>query len=267
MKWLAIFGFGFIATMCPAQSLPRGTEIRVMLLRQLNSGGSVLREEVPLMVMEDVKIGNRTIIREGTLTVAKVKQVRREGAFSAIVFDKPARLAIDLSTIRDERGDDLKLAAKMNGKDRQLFQFNRENTKIKREADIEGALGRANGLKAGQMLVDALRGAQSIEDIDNSVIRTALLELAHGLRFGNIYELAKDRRLSDLVAFGALLAKPGLATALAIPNVVSVGLLTIRAVKEIAKIGRHLPNFLSRKFGGRNINATIGLEFSVFVDR
>jgi hypothetical protein len=256
-----------VSSSAVSQSLPRGTEVRVMLLKQLNSGGSVLNEDVPLMVIEDVKVGGRTVIREGTLTVAKVKQVRREGAFSATVFDKPARLAISVMALRDVRGNELKLAAKMNGKDRHLYQFNRENTKVKRESDIELALGKGNGLKAGQLLVDALRGAQSIEDIDNSIVRTALLELARGLRLGNVYELVKDRRLNDLVAFGLLLAKPGLAALLAVPSAISVGIMTIRAVKEVARIALHFPNFLTRKFGGRNINAQIGMEFSLFVDR
>ncbi|MEQ1822830.1 MAG: hypothetical protein ABL949_09980 [Fimbriimonadaceae bacterium] len=267
MRLLVAISFFLLTVFGLAQSLPRGTEIRVMLLKQLNSGGSVLDEEVPLMVLEDIKVGRQTLIREGTLTVAKVRQVRREGAFSATIFDKPARLAIEVASIRDESGREIKLASRMNGRDRQLVQFNRENTKVRREADIEAALGNGDGLKAGKMLVDALRGAQSIEDIDNSIVRTTLLELARGLRFGNVYELVKDRRLNDLIAFGSLLAKPGLATLIAVPSAISVGLMTVRAVKEIARIGRHLPNFISRKFGGRNINAPVGLEFSVFVDR
>ena len=45
-----------IAAYGAAQNLPRGTEIRLVLLKDLNSGGSVLGEEVPFMVARDIVV-------------------------------------------------------------------------------------------------------------------------------------------------------------------------------------------------------------------
>ena len=65
-----------LAALGAAQNLPRGTEIRLVLLKDLNSGGSVLGEEVPFMVAHDIVVGDRVIIPEGTLVAAEVKQVQ-----------------------------------------------------------------------------------------------------------------------------------------------------------------------------------------------
>jgi hypothetical protein len=45
---LCAFAVGALA------QVPSGTEIKLILLKELNSGGSVIDEEVPFMVAEDV---------------------------------------------------------------------------------------------------------------------------------------------------------------------------------------------------------------------
>lgn len=249
--------------------VPNGTEIKLVLLKELNSGGSVVGEEVPLAVAEDVWAGGRVVIREGTLAVAKIKQARREGALSASVFDKPARLAIELQHTWDVTGRLVPLKAKLNGKDQRLYQFNRDNTKIPKLADrkAQEVLRQPKSREAVEVLVDSLRGVRTTEDLAKNVERAALLEVARALRLENTVELLISNRLMDLVNLGTTLSKPGFAAILGARAAVGTVSVVLRSAREIVRIGSHLPGFLSRKFGGRNINAAIGLEFSTFAGR
>lgn len=249
-----------------AQNLPRGTEIRLVLLKDLNSGGSVLGEEVPFMVARDIVVGDRVIIPEGTLIAAEVKQVRREGAFSATIFDKPARLAVEFSTVEDIDGNRVVLKARLNGGQQQLYHFNRDNTKIPKVDDgTEGIYRTSEGLRVGQLLVDAVKGARSVDDIVRNAQTNAVMEVARRLKLFNTADLIRHKRFLDLVNFAAQLSTPGLQTLLGARAALGAGKTVYRAYKEIAHITNHFPNFLSRKFGGRNINAPMGVELSVFV--
>lgn len=249
-----------------AAQVPYGTEIRLVLLKELNSGGSVVGEEVPLAVANDVVVNGRVVVREGTLAVAKIKQARREGALSASFFDKPARLAMELQHTWDVDGNMIPLKAKLNGKDQRLYQFNRDNTKIPKLADknADKVLRTDEGRKAVSVLVDALRGVRTEQDLLRNIQRATLLEVARALRLSNTVELLLSNRLMDLVNLGATLAKPGFAAILGARAAIGTVNVLFKSAKEIVRIGSHLPGFLSRKFGGRNINAAIGLELSTF---
>ncbi len=250
----------------PIQDLPRGTEIKLILMKELNSGGSVIREEVPFMVSEDVIVNGRVILREGTIATGIVKQVRREGALSAVLFDKPARLAVELGSTWDSRGRAIPLFAKLNGKDRRLYQFNRVNTKVPQPDDREAhnALKSPHKRRVMEMLVDTLKGSRSIADIKDRSERATIMEIAQGLRMHNVAELLLNNRILDLATLGAQFNAPGLASIFAARAAVGALQITFRAAKEVAHIATHFPGFLSRKFGGRNISAPLGLEISAF---
>lgn len=255
-----------LAAAFSSSQVPLGTEIKLVLLKELNSGGSVVGEEVPLAVANDIVVGGRVLIREGTLAVAKVKQARREGALSASVFDKPARLAIEVQHTWDVNGRIVPLKARLNGKDQRLFQFNRDNTKIPRLADrkAQEVLRQPQSRRAVEVLVDSLRGVNTQAGLAQNVERAAILEVARALKLENTVELLISNRLMDLVNLGTTLSKPGFAAVLGARAAVGTVGVVLRSAREIVRIGSHLPGFLSRKFGGRNINAAIGLEFSTF---
>lgn len=266
MRLVVALLVALIAALGAAQNLPRGTEIRLVLLKDLNSGGSVLGEEVPFMVARDIVVGDRVIIPEGTLVAAEVKQVRREGALSAAVFDKPARLAVEFSTVEDIDGNRVVLKSRLNGKQQQLYHFTRDNTKIpKVDDDTEGIYRTSEGLKVGQLLTDAIKGARSPDDLVSNLQTAAVMDVARRLKLFNTVDLIRHKRILDLVSFAAQLSTPGLQTLLGARAALGAGKTVYRAFKEVAHITTHFPNFLSRKFGGRNINAPMGVELSVFV--
>lgn len=266
MRLVAAFIGVLFASLGVAQNLPRGTEIRLVLLKDLNSGGSVLGEEVPFMVAHDIVVGDRVIIPEGTLVAAEVKQVRREGALSAAVFDKPARLAVEFSTIEDIDGNRVVLKSRLNGKQQQLYSFTRDNTKIPKDPDgTEGIYRTSEGLRVSQLLLDTVKGARSVEDLYRNAETNAIMEVARKLKIFNTADLIRNRRFIDLISFATQLSTPGFQTLLGARAALGAGKTTYRAYKEIAHIATHFPNFLSRKFGGRNINAPMGVELSVFV--
>lgn len=265
MKWFLVLPLLFLTVLCVGQ-VPHGTELKLVLLKELNSGGSVVGEDVPMAVAEDVVADGRVVIREGTLAIGKVKQARREGALSASVFDKPARLAIELQHTWDVNGRLIKLKSKLNGRDQQLFSFNRDNTKIPRLADRQSqeVLRQPKSRQAVEVLVNSLRGVRSEADLLKNVERAAVLEVARALKLSNTVELLLSNRLVELANLGLTLSKPGFAAVLGARAAVSTVQVVFRAAREVARIATHFPGFLSRKFGGRNINAAIGLEFSAF---
>lgn len=247
-----------------SRQLPRGTEIRLILLKELNSGGSVVGEEVPFLVAEDVIVRGKLVIREGTVATGRVKQARREGALSAMLFDRPARLAVELEQTWDVDGRMVPLSARLNGKEQRLYHFNRDNTKIPLPEDNEtrNALKTPEKRKVLEMLVDTLKGSTSIADVKDNAERKLIMEVARALRLHNTVELLLNNRILDLVSLGAKLSNPGIATYYAARAAFGAAQLTFRAAKEVAHIATHFPGFLSRKFGGRNINAALGLEIS-----
>lgn len=245
--------------------VPAGIEVRLVLMSELNSGGSVLGQEVPFLVSEDVRVDGRVVIREGTVAVGRVRQVRREGAFSAMLFDKPSRLAVELEETWDVDGRPVRIQARMNGKERLLYHFNRSNTKIpKLDPEVKKVLDAPQKRRALELLVDALKGSRSIADLQDNLERGVIMEVARALRLSSTAELLLNNRIMDLVTLGTRLHSPGLAAVFAARAAVGAVQTTFRAAKEIAHVATHLPGFLSRKFGGRNINAPVGLELSVF---
>lgn len=235
-----------------------------MLLKELNSGGSVVGEEVPFLVANDVVVQGKVVIAEGTVATGVVKQARREGALSAILYDKPARLAVQLEQTWDVDGRMVPLSSRLNGKDQKLYAFNRENTKIPLPEDREtaNALKVPEKRKVLEMLVDTLKGSRSIADVKDNAERRMIMEVARALKLHNTVELLLDNRILDLVTLGAKLSNPGIATFYAARAAFGAAQTTFRAAKEVAHIATHFPGFLSRKFGGRNINAALGLEIS-----
>lgn len=258
---LALWG-----ALASAQNMPRGTEIRLVLLKDLNSGGSVVGEEVPFMVARDIVVGDRVIVPEGTLIAGTVKQARREGALSAMVWDKPARLAVEFEALEDIDGNRVVVKARLNGSQQHLYHFNRDNTKIpKRDDGTEGIYRTSDGLKVSQLLMETVSGARSVADLQDGAETALVMEVARKLKLYNIVDLLRHKKLLDLVLFATKLSTPGLQTLLGARAAVGAAKTTYRAYKEVAYVATHFPNFLSRKFGGRNINAPMGVELSVFV--
>ncbi len=255
-----------VSAVAQGQVMPRGTEIRLVLLKDLNSGGSMVGEDVPFMVAHDVMLGDRVILPEGTLIAGTVKQARREGALSAMVWDKPARLAVEFDTVEDVNGNRVVLKARMNGSQQRLYQFNRENTKIpKVDDETEGIYRTSQGLKVSQLLMETVQGARSVADLQDGAETALVMEIARKLKLHNVVDLLRHKKFLDLVLFAGKLSTPGLQTLLGARAALGAAKTTYRAYKEIAYVATHFPNFLSRKFGGRNINAPMGVELSVFV--
>jgi hypothetical protein len=206
------------------------------------------------------------VISEGTLASGKVKQVRREGAFSATVFDKPARLAVEIEKTFDTDGRPIALQARMNGKERELIHFNRDNTKVPtiRDKEMSNALKSPSKRHVLDLMVDTLKGSRTIADVKDNAERNLIMEVARALRMENTVDLLLSNRILDLVTLGAKISTPGIGTLFAARAALGAAQVTLRAAKEVAKIATHLPGFLSRKFGGRNIDAPVGLEISVY---
>lgn len=63
----------------PKNVLKRGTEVRLETVRELNSNDSKVGDRFDLEVVEDVKLGGRTVIPAGTRAVGEVTVAKRKG--------------------------------------------------------------------------------------------------------------------------------------------------------------------------------------------
>src|ERR1044072_8172493 len=109
MKRLPLLLLLCLACFAGAQVVPKGTPIRLMILKKISSTSNYPGDVVPFVVTEDVVIRGEVLVPEGTMAFAKVSQCRREGALSATLFDKPARLAIRFEHLRDVNGNIVRL--------------------------------------------------------------------------------------------------------------------------------------------------------------
>jgi len=78
---LLTFIFQFTCIMAAELTIPSGTLIRLNLEENLSSKTSKTGEMVKFTVVEDVKIGRRSIVRKGSVARAQLEKVRKPGRF------------------------------------------------------------------------------------------------------------------------------------------------------------------------------------------
>lgn len=84
-----------VGTPVPANVLQRGTEIRMVTLKELNSNDSKVGDRFDLEVVEDVRLGGRVVIPAGARGVGEVTLAKRKG-----MWGKSGRLQTQLLYLR-----------------------------------------------------------------------------------------------------------------------------------------------------------------------
>ncbi|HVL40156.1 MAG TPA: hypothetical protein VM328_12265 [Fimbriimonadaceae bacterium] len=254
-----------------AVELPSDTPVKLMLLKELGSGRSRLEEEVPLVVTEDVKgPSGKVLIPAGSLAVARVVQVRREGALSAPVLDRPARLAIRLERTWSVDKQAVSLKASKDASESDILQLNRDNTQIPEER--KEAVRRALEAPDNRGLIEGLVAVLQGKPVDTALLDPAKQKLldsqAAELGLANCYELIKTRRLEQLGEVAGALQSGSLAQLMAGSNAAAATyLVAMRALKEVASLAGETLGYFGDRFKGRNIHAPIGLTIEAYVAR
>ena len=237
----------------PQAEIKVGTEVPLILLTELSSGGSDHGAEVAFMVSKDViSDDNRVLIPRGAIAYGRVAWSRAAGAISKFL-NEPARLSVSIDRTVSVDGKTVYLKA-TNTKDNEPLHFTGENTGIERASDeLEKILADEASKKALENMLGGLAG----KDMGSNDIIAAL---AARLNLSATKQLAEANSLKDLV--GVL---KGIAAGQVTRVATGHAILVIDSIGELAGIRKSVGDRISGLFKGRNIKAFPGTPVTAYV--
>jgi hypothetical protein len=239
--------------------------IRLILLKELHSGGTPQGSVVPFMVDQNVTDENgNVLVKVGTPAYGRVVWSRREGALSAPILDRPARLAVKLEQTYDANNKPLAITF---GTEDNQYQFTRENTSAAdKDPQLEAAWKDPEKRAIIQKLVRNFSGEQP-QTLTPSQ-QQLLLDQAKELSLTHTADLSRSGRLADL---GSFVQKMRTAESLqslygsAGPAIDAEAL--VAAVHEMATLTRASRGYVGGRLVGRNILASAGTVLDAYVVR
>src|SRR5687767_7777176 len=134
----------------PEAVAPKGAEVSLILLRQVEAGSTREGTLVPFMVGEDVRNAEgQVVLEKGAIAEGEVTWSRSEGTLSGLMR-KPARLEVSIKRTRAPGGETIPLQAVIESPE-EGYAFTRANT----------------GLQEAR--VDTQKGASLTEQVRDSV--------------------------------------------------------------------------------------------------
>lgn len=244
--------------------VPAGTPIRLMFLKEISSHSSMVGDLVPLVVTNDVEVDGKVLIPEGTMAFAKVSQCRREGALSAPVFDKPARLSISLEHLRDVDGNEVKLQCKP-GKSGDL-QIVREMTVRPTSEEAKEYAGAWNNPMSRPVMEKVHRlFADSATSLSQ---KEALVLIEHNVQLPVVQEAIRSGLYGEVVSFiNDLKHGRTIEALLKLSPTTRPAYLAVRAVRELGRLSGGVGNYFEGRFKGRNIRCAAGVEITVYAGK
>lgn len=237
-------------------TLQAGTEVRLVLLKELSSGAAPENSRVPMLVLDDVLADDgHAAIALGTLAFANVRW-SRAGSLVSTLENRPARLSITFDRTLAVDGQPVRLEANPE-KPGDAFQFTPANTSKKEvSVAVQELVRTPEGREAAEKIraMFAEGGAPSVsEEYFNSLV-------LERLRLPSARVLSKKGELNK--AFDLLReAAAGKLTRIAGPEAE----FTVRALQEFADVANQAGNILESKFKGRNLKAYAGTPLVAYV--
>lgn len=244
-------------------TVEKGTQIPLVLVTPLESGGSAEGKEVKLVVAEDVKGPNgKTVIEQGALATGKVVK-SRSGSLAGTLTNKPARLEIELVDVVSADGHKVKIQGPEGEK---AYAFDQANTKIDESPNLVDAV---TDPKARDTVVAIARQLASGEEASPEEKKKAddqLKNLAekYGLKDTQSFiEGSKDGKSTQKTDLSSVIqsVQKGDIKGLSGVDV----LLAARAAGEIINLGSGIDKSLRGIFKGSNIRARVGLPVKAYV--
>jgi hypothetical protein len=239
----------------PTPAAPEvGTEVPLMLIKELESGVTPEGSPVSFIVTEDVRSSGGTAIKEGTIVRGKVSWTRRERMMDGLA-GRPARLNVEFDPIHSQHGFTVMLGG---DEEDNSYAFNRSNTGPVSNIPVP----KENNTK-GQDIVESVRQKLLSEDVEltDDDLRKVLDAYAGEMRLeatGRIVAQNELKRMNQLIQ----IAKSNSGSADLLTG--DLG-LAVAAVSELTSLANHVGRQLDRALSGRNIKAYIGTPVRVKV--
>lgn len=239
--------------------VPAGTEIPLVLIKNLRAGEAQEGDPVPFLVSDDVMVAGKLIVAKGTTVAGKVTWSRSEGTLSGLM-NQPARLEVAFNDLALPSGR-LAVVASMEDPER-AYAFNRENTSQKSPNDPK--LDELVADEAKKQVAEKLNQMFDGKEVtlDSSESRKALKEIVDSMGMGETQKLLQgpESNLNQLQSTVGRLQRGDL-SAIAKGDLS----LSLNSVLELANLAGGLGDRLERSLKGRTIHALAGTRLTVKV--
>jgi hypothetical protein len=214
-----------------------------------------------MVVTQDVEVDGKVMIPEGTMVFGKVTQTRREGALSAPLFDKPARLCLSLEHLRDVDGKEIKVRAKPDKEgDLQITREMTVKATAKEFEEYETAWG---DTKARSVMQKVQR--LFTDNATSLSVKEAQVLIEHNVAMPVVQQAIRDGLFGEAMGFIRDIKKGRVIEAfLRISPTTRPALVVIRAVRELGRLSGGIGNYIGGRFKGRNIRCGAGVELTVY---
>lgn len=250
--------FAYDRTINTPRILPKGTSVDLVLLTPLQAGREAKGAPVALLVSQDVKASDGTVvIPKGARASGTVEWSRGENMLSTL-SNQPARLTVDLDSITVPNGPSVTISAASG--EEETYSFTRANTgKSAVQQKLDGLMAKPETRQLLEQLNRAVNG-EAVPDLDSPENRKALEAIAKDLSLENLTEaLTKDAKpLTD--AFSGLKAGK-----LAEGILFGDGMSTVFGALELLGSLDEVGNRIDRALRGRTIRALPGTPVKAYV--
>lgn len=266
----------FIASLCGCQStetvaetaiaevevapvmVPAGTDVRMLLLQSVSSGGTRVGSKVQFVVADDVVVDGEVVVPMGSMAYGVIERSRGSTAATTMI-NQPARLDIKIEELVRVDGERVALAVDLENPDEALDM---REVRGRSAEPLRGEFVKAEE-DALRMLAQALDSGEGFDGLLENVNREALSSAARKMGYRSLQELAQPRTggSDGFVQLIDLLDQAQ--SAMANPIIPSEAILMLRAVEEISRFAGGIDRWLRGTFKGRNIAHPIGTEVTV----
>ncbi len=262
-KFATFFLFFLVGQAAMAQVRP-GTPIRLMILRDLDSGGSMRDEVVPMVVSGDVYSDGRVVIPDGTMAFAKVCAVRREGALSAPLYNRPARLSIEFQHLRDAEGNVVRLYPTAGNSTDTVFEITREVTKASPTKEDRDAYQFIFDNPQGKSVMAKIHKLFSDEKATFTEKEATTL-IKHNVPLPFVQQAISNGLFSQTIGFiKDLRAGRPIQALMSLTPATRTAMIALRAVRDLGKLNAKVSHYIDGRFSGRNIHCPAGTEITVY---
>lgn len=241
--------------------VPAGTEIPLVLIKNLRAGEAREGDLVPFLVSDDVQVAGKIVVAKGTTVTGKVTWSRSEGTLSGLM-NQPARLEVAFNDLALSSG---RLAVVPNLDDPEhAYAFTRENTS--QESPSDPMLDELVADEAKKQVAEKLNQMFDGKEVtlDSSDSRKALKDIVDSMGMGETQKLLQgpDSNLNQLQSTVGRLQRGDL-SAIAKGDLS----LSLNSVLELANLAGGLGDRLARSLKGRTIHALAGTRLTLKVKK
>ena len=248
---------GAAAVSGPEAVAPKGAEVSLVLLRQLEAGSTREGTLVPFMVEEDVRNAEgKTILEKGSIAEGEVTWSRSEGTLSGMM-GKPARLEVSIKRTRAPGGETVLLQAEKDDP-KGGFAFTRGNTGLQdARVDTQG----------GETLTERVRDSVDeffeTGDASNLDAREEVREWLRRMASENEMDELREKMDGSTSDLEKVIrsVRDGSITKLTAPEMV----LAVNAVMELGRLAHSVERSIGGKLKGRTIKAFVGTRARAYI--